>query len=504
MTPSDTQALLELLDRWRSPRVVVVGDFMLDRQSFGNAERLSPDAPVPVLRVEREEHAAGGAANVCLDLAALRCEVHAVGLVGDDASGRILRDTLQDKGIDAAGLVAADDRPTTVKQSLIGLAQHRHPQKMFRLDVEDHAGLTPELEARLAEAVESRLDDADALCLEDYGKGVLSVPLCQRLIAAAKKRGVPVLVDPAARDDFSRYRGATCLTPNRTEAERAAGRRAASDVAAIADLGRQLQQSLSLDVLVLTLDRQGAMLFEQAAEPRLVPTRARSVYDVTGAGDAVLAMLAAALGNGASWAQAVTLANLAAGLEVERFGVVPIALDEVLLALLEEEGERAGKLRRPEPLVRELAAHRRAGKTLGFTNGCFDVLHAGHVAYLRAAAAEADLLVVAVNTDDSIRRIKGPDRPLNHQDDRTLVLSELESVDYLVLFDDDTPIDLITAIAPDALIKGADYQKHQVVGHEVVEARGGRVVLVPLVEGRSTTNLIERARHRNTASPSRG
>lgn len=489
--------LIALVDRWRSPRVVVVGDFMLDRQSYGAAERLAPDAPVPVLRVEREEHTPGGAANVSLCLAALRCEVHAVGLIGDDAAGRQLQLSLRDKGVHADGLVAATDRPTTVKQSLVGLAQHRHPQKMFRLDIESHGEPTPDLEKQLAERAEALLEGADALCLEDYGKGVLTEALCRRLIDEAKRRGVPVLVDPAARDDFSRYRGATCLTPNRTEAERASGATVSSEAAAIASLGAALQESLALEVLVLTLDRQGAMLFEGDAPPMVVPTRARSVYDVTGAGDMVLAMLAAAVSNGSTWPQAVALANVAAGLEVERFGVVCIELDEVLLALLEEQGAAAGKVRTTEALLAELAVHRRQGKTIGFTNGCFDVLHAGHVTYLRAAATEADLLVVAVNTDDSIRRIKGPDRPLNHQDDRLLVLSELESVDYLVLFDSDTPIELITALEPDVLIKGADYQKHEVVGHDVVEARGGRVALIPLVEGRSTTNLIQRARGGN-------
>ena len=494
MTAADTRALLDLLDAWRSPTVLVVGDFMLDRQTFGNAERLSPDAPVPVLRVEREEHHPGGAANVCLQLAALRCDVHGVGLVGDDPNGAVLRDALRQSGVHAEGLVSDPDRLTTVKQSLVGLAQHRHPQKMFRLDVETPRELPPPIEARLFDAVAAMLPRTDVLCLEDYGKGVLSVGMCRRLIDAARERGVAVLIDPAARADFSRYAGATCLTPNRTEAELATGHRASDDPTAWRTLGRQLQQELRLDTLVLTLDKQGAMLFEGDTEPRLVPTRARSVYDVTGAGDAVLAMLAAAIGNGAPWPEAVALANAAAGLEVERFGVVPVGLDEVLLELLQQQGGEVGKLRDADALTRELAAYRRQGRSIGFTNGCFDVLHAGHVAYLRAAAQEADLLVVAVNTDASIRRLKGPDRPLNHQDDRLLVLSELESIDYLVLFDDDTPLDLIRAIEPDALMKGADYQKHEVVGADVVEASGGRVVLVPLVEGRSTTNLIARAR----------
>ncbi|MEX0744640.1 MAG: D-glycero-beta-D-manno-heptose 1-phosphate adenylyltransferase [Phycisphaeraceae bacterium] len=487
--------LIRLLDRWQPKRIVVAGDFMLDRYAYGNAERLSPDAPVPVLSVVREEHKAGGAANVCLDLRALRCDARPLGVVGEDDDGERLRQALADVGCDTRGLLAVAGRPTTVKHSFVGLAQHRHPQKMFRVDHEDKNPLPePAAKALLARA-EAMLEDVDVLCLEDYHKGVLSHTVCQGLIAMAKQRGIAVLVDPAAMDDYSRYRGATCVTPNRTEAERACGRRdVGDDRADLVGMAEAIKKQCELDAVVLTLDKQGALLLEPGAEPTMVPTVARQVYDVTGAGDMVLAMLAAARANGANWRQAVELANTAAGLEVEKFGVVPIALEEILLSLLQRDHANSGKLRRIEHLLPELAAHRKQGRRIAFTNGCFDILHAGHVQFLREARRAGDLLVVGVNTDASIRRLKGPDRPVNQADDRLMVLSELSCVDYVVLFDADTPIELIEGIRPDALVKGADYTREQVVGHEIVERHGGRIVLVPLVEGRSTTNIIDKVR----------
>ncbi|MEM1107656.1 MAG: D-glycero-beta-D-manno-heptose 1-phosphate adenylyltransferase [Planctomycetota bacterium] len=480
--------LINHLDRWQRKRVVVAGDFMLDRYAYGNADRLAPDAPVPVLAVQRTESMPGGAANVCLDLAALRCDVACLGLIGDDEPGQTLSQALQDAGVDTTGLVnsGGGGRPTTVKHNLVGLAQHRHPQKMFRLDTEDKSPVPPEATAALLEQAEAVLDGADVLCLEDYNKGVLSESLCQGLIALAEAKNIPVFVDPAAIDDYSKYRGATCVTPNRTEARLSTG---SDDPHAMA---RQLKADLGLTHVVLTLDKSGALLLDDQDETHTVPTVARSVYDVTGAGDMVLAMLAAARANEVPWVDAVALANVAAGLEVEKSGVVPIPLDEVLLALLTLHHGQLGKVRPPEALFRELEAYRKQGRSIVFTNGCFDILHAGHVAYLRAAAAHGDLLVVGLNSDTSIKRLKGDGRPVNHEADRVMVLSELQSIDYIVVFDEDTPLHLIETIKPDVLAKGADYTRETVVGHEVVEANGGRVELIDLVEGRSTTNIIRK------------
>jgi len=489
-----TGALITLLDRWARKRVVVVGDYMLDRQVYGDASRLSPDAPVPVLAVERETAAAGGAANVALDCVALGCAVSCVGVVGPDASAGRLRGALEAGGCEVDGLVVDPDRPTTVKHNFVGLAQHRHPQKMFRVDEESRQPVPEAVAERILAAAETALEAADVLCLEDYGKGVLAEPVCRGLVAAARRHGVEVLVDPAAIESFEKYRGASCLTPNRTELERVLGRRLPEAPEGIAPEAEALRERLELAALVVTLDRDGALLLEGGQPARLVPTEARAVYDVTGAGDMVLAMIAGARANGAAWPAAVALANVAAGLEIERFGVVPVARGEVLLALLRRHHEGVGKWRALADLLPELAAYRQEGKRVAFTNGCFDILHAGHVAFLRAARQAGDLLVVGLNSDMSIRRLKGQDRPVNTEADRVAVLSELESVDYILTFDADTPIELIEAIRPDVLVKGADYTREEVVGAEVVEASGGRVHLVELVEGRSTTNLIRKMR----------
>ena len=514
MSDGDASSLIRLLDAWQPRRVVVAGDFMLDRLCYGNADRLSPDAPVPVLSIVREEEKPGGAANVCLDLLALRCEAIPLGVIGDDGWGRMLRDRLTAAGCGGGGLIVSDDgRPTTVKHNFIGLAQHRHPQKMFRVDAESRHPLSDDTTRRLLDAAEPLIASADVLCLEDYNKGVLTPRVCRELIRMARERGVPVLVDPAAVDDYGKYRGSTCITPNRTEAQLATGMTLGDgqrDAAAIEPVARQLLDTLELEAVVLTLDRQGALLTRRDEPSELVPTVARQVYDVTGAGDMVLATLAAALPNAATWPEAVRLANVAAGLEVERFGVVPIAFEELLLAVLRLEHASLGKLRRLDALIRELAAHRccsldgsQGPPRIVFTNGCFDILHAGHVSYLREARRRGDLLVVGLNSDDSIRRLKGDDRPVNTLDDRVLVLSELASIDYIVPFDEDTPRRLIEAIRPDVLAKGADYQKDQVVGGEFVESYGGRVELIDLVEGRSTSNLIRRMRGAGGAEAAR-
>ncbi len=485
--------LIHLLDNWRTRRITVVGDFMADRYVYGDAQRLSPDAPVPVLAAQRQELKPGGAANVALALRALRCEVDCLGVVGKDLMADALRSSLEDAGCNASGLLADPQRPTTVKHNFIGLAQHRHPQKMFRVDEESRAPIPKTVTDRLLKLAERKLKKSDVLCLEDYGKGVLTEAMCQGLIKLAKRMGVPVLVDPAAIEDYSKYRGATCITPNRFEAALATDQDATNaDDATLIGLGKKLIRDLRLDTLVLTLDRQGLLLMRKGTKPQFVPTRAREVYDVTGAGDTVLAMLAGALANDTGWERATQLANVAAGLEVERFGAVPVDLDEILLDVLESNHGAHGKLRTLDELATELAAHKRQGKTVAFTNGCFDILHAGHVSYLRAAASQGDLLVVALNSDKSIRKLKGKDRPVNHEADRVMVLSALESVDYVVVFSQDTPKTLLRKLKPDVLVKGDEYAHDQVIGHEIVESYGGTIARVPMVKGKSTTNIIRK------------
>jgi len=472
---------------------------MLDQLQYGDADRLSADAPVPVLHIKRTEDRPGGAANVCLDLVAMRGSVRGLGVTGRDPEGDLLRVALQAEHVDAAGLMADPARPTTVKRSLIGLAQSRHPQKMFRVDFESRDPLPEAIAGRLIEAFKAALDGgrgADVVCIEDYGKGVCSEEVCQAVITLAKAAGVPVFVDPARIADYSKYRGATAITPNRTEAELATGMATDGEAAVDhnAQLARALMGQLDVEAVVLTLDRHGALLLERSGKPVSIPTVAREVYDVTGAGDMMLAALAAARANGIGWEDSVRFANAAAGLEVEVFGVVPIPLERIHHELMERASRVDGKLRTLEQVLVQIAAQRRQGRKVVFTNGCFDILHSGHVSLLMKAAEQGDFLVVGLNDDASVKRLKGEARPVNNQEDRAKVLSALGCMGAVVLFGEDTPVRLIEAIKPDVLVKGADYRKDQVVGGAFVESYGGKIVLIDLVQGKSTTGTIAKMR----------
>jgi D-beta-D-heptose 7-phosphate kinase/D-beta-D-heptose 1-phosphate adenosyltransferase len=483
--------LIEFVEHLPRKRIVLVGDLMVDRTLYGNAERLSPEAPVPVLHFRHERNAVGGAGNVAANLSVLGCDVRVVGVTGDDEAGRQVRKLLGEYECDTSLIVAEPGRPTISKVRLVGLAQHRHPQQMLRLDYEDTSALDAPVAARVIDRIAQALEGADALCIEDYNKGLLTPEVCQRIIELARARQVPVFVDPAAIEDYSKYAGATTITPNATETTKATGM-PVNNAEQYRAAAERLLVDLDLEAAVLTLDKSGAYLATRDGERRWLKTKERKVYDVTGAGDMVLAMLAVAKTGGASWAESVALANVAGGLEVERFGVVPITRQEIIQELLTEAHEHIGKQRELEALVNELAYHRACGKKIVFTNGCFDLIHLGHVKYFRYAKAQGDLLVVAINTDESIRRLKGDKRPIINEDDRINVLEELESIDYLLRFDDDTPLSLIEQIKPDVLVKGADYKKEQVVGWDFVERNGGRVALAPLIEGRSTSAVINR------------
>ena len=483
--------LIEFVEQLPHKRIVVIGDLMVDRTIYGNAERLSPEAPVPILHFSHERSAVGGAGNVAANLSVLGCDVRVIGVTGQDEAGAQVRKLLGDYECETDWILEESARPTISKVRLVGLAQHRHPQQMLRLDYEDASAINPNLAARVIDRVIAALEGADALCIEDYNKGLLTDEVCQHIIQLAKARLIPVFVDPAAITDYSKYKGATTITPNSTETTKATGL-PVTNLTEYKIAAERLLHDLDLEAAVLTLDKNGAYLATREGERRWLKTKERKVYDVTGAGDMVLAMLAVAKTGGATWAESVTLANVAGGLEVERFGVVPITRQEIIQELLTEAHEHVGKQRTLEQLLNELAYHRACGKKIVFTNGCFDLIHLGHVKYFRYAKAQGDLLVVAINTDQSIRRLKGDKRPIINEDDRINVLEELESIDYLVRFDDDTPLSLIEQIKPDVLVKGADYQKEQVVGWETVEQNGGRVALAPLIEGRSTSSVIQR------------
>jgi D-beta-D-heptose 7-phosphate kinase/D-beta-D-heptose 1-phosphate adenosyltransferase len=497
-------ALIQKLASYRPFTAIVVGDFMLDQSVYGAAERLSPDAPVPVLTATRVEDSPGGAAHVSRCLREIKAEVRCFGVVGDDAEGRSLRAALGAAGCGTGGLLADPSRPTTIKRSLIGLAQGRHPQKMLRMDIESREPLGADLARKLLRRILAALDGADVVCLEDYNKGVCGGDLCRGLVEACRARGCPVLVDPAAIADYAKYRGATAITPNRTEAELATGLRTPADPEEIrgAGIARKLLDDLDLEAVVLTLDRHGALLEVRGGEPVLVPTVARAVYDVTGAGDMVLAALAGARANGFGWLDAVHFANAAAGLEVEVFGAQPIPFPRIQREMLARSRRLAGKVRSAEELAVELAVHRAAGHRVVFTNGCFDVLHAGHVAYLGEARRLGDVLVVAINTDEGVRRLKGPGRPVFRESDRAYLLAALECVDYVTSFAEATPHEILARVRPDVLVKGGDYAPEAVLGREVVDVYGGEVRVLSHRAGLSSTEVTRRLAAAGAMAPS--
>lgn len=481
--------LIEVVEGFGSGRIALVGDFMLDRYLYGDSDRISPEAPVPVLRVVERQARPGGAGSVALSMRALGGEVSCIGIIGQDVAGEELMGQLSAAGAETSTLTRLRGRPTTLKQRLVGLAQHRHRQQMLRLDEESGEPLAQSVLATVRGSLRSVLPRCRAVALADYDKGVLTDTTAPQLIADGRGAGVPVIVDPARIADYRRYRGASVVTPNRFEAAMASGIEIA-DEDSLTRCAQRLLLATEAEAVVITLDREGAYLARRGQGGVRIPTRQRSVYDVTGAGDAVLAMLAVAVAEGCEMPEAVALANVAGGLEVERFGVVPISRDEVVDELRRVIGLRGGKVIQRERLAEEVARRRRRGEAVVFTNGCFDLLHMGHVRYLQQAREQGACLIVAINSDDSVRRVKGSSRPVIGQDERAEMLGALECVDYVTVFDEDTPMPLLELLRPDVLVKGGTTAV--IVGKEFVEGYGGKVMNVGLVEGLSTTEIINK------------
>ena len=470
----------------RNPiRVVIVGDVMCDTYLSGHVSRISPEAPVPVFESTEKRHVLGGAANVAANLRALGCEVHLAGVVGDDVTGRYVREQLRAQGI-ANDLLAQDaGRPTTEKTRLIA----RH-QQLVRLDHESRLPLPAGLVAQILVGSESILAEVDGLICSDYNKGVCTPDLLVPLFAKAKAANVPIFVDPKARD-FARYRGATVLTPNLAEVRHATGE-PVEDETSLTTAAESLLRQSAAQALLVTRGAAGMSLFHHTEGPQHLPAHTRDVYDVTGAGDTVIAAFAAAAIGGLSYAEAARLANVAAGIVVGKAGTAVVHREELEAHFLARDAPWQSKLRTCGELSRSLQQHRRRGERIVFTNGCFDLLHGGHVHYLQQARTLGDCLVVALNDDASVRLLKGDDRPLRPQDERARVLAALACVDYVVLFGEATPLALIKSLKPDVLVKGGDYTLETVVGREEVEASGGSVHLIPYIEGVSTTELVAR------------
>ncbi len=486
--------LIDLVHRLGEPRVLVIGDLMLDRYIWGNAGRISQEAPVILLHADQREERLGGASSVATMLRALGAKVALAGVVGADSDGGRVRQMLTELGIEQDAVLADAGRPTTVKERYIGRAQQKHPQQILRVDYERRDPVNAYVEQELAQRIASELRRADVVLISDYDKGVCTPGLLAAVVAGTRECGKRTLADPIRGGDYSKYRGCSAITPNRLEASLATGGEIPSPVAALA-AAEQLRNTLNLEAAIITLDRDGMAVVASDGVRGVFPTRPRQVYDITGAGDMVLSVLGVVLASGAGYEAAIRLANVAGGLEVEKIGVATVTRDEILRDLLHDtRGGSAKKILALDELMRELIERRRAGQRVAFTNGCFDVLHAGHVQYLHEARSQADMLVVGLNSDAGVRGLKGSDRPLNTQAARAVVLAGLEAVDYVTIFEEATPIEVIRAVRPDVLVKGADYRKDEVVGAEFIESYGGRVHLAELRKGFSTTTLLQRMR----------
>lgn len=476
---------LQIVSGFGKSRVLVLGDVMLDRFVYGKTERISPEAPVPVLLQSHETVMPGGAANVARNIASLGGKATLIGAVGEDAAASALGDALEQLDIRAA-LVVTPDRPTSVKTRFV--ADH---QQIVRVDQEIKGDLGAH-GAVILERLAALLADCDVLVLSDYAKGVLSDHVVRQAIALARAAGTPVVVDPKSTN-IARYDGATLVTPNLGEASAATGVTGADDTAVQTMAEGLLAAAPLLSSVIITRSADGMSLAERGKPVHHLPVAAREVFDVSGAGDTVVATLSLALAVGAALVDAAELANLAAGIVVGKLGTAEVWTDELAEAVQQERLHNViGKVATEHEALEMVRRWKKQGLKVGFTNGCFDLIHPGHISLLQQARSQCDRLVVGLNTDASVKRLKGPSRPLQDEQARAIVLGALSMVDQVVLFGQDTPAELIEKVRPDVLIKGADYTVAQVVGAEFVQSYGGRVYLAHLAEGQSTTNIVSR------------
>jgi len=477
--------LAAAVDRLKDVSLLCVGDLMLDCFVYGHVDRISPEAPIPVLRIEREVSMLGGAGNVVRNIVGLGARAEFASVVGSDPPGREVTGLVGELDRVEPHLLVERQRQTTMKRRFVAGSQ-----QLLRADLETVAPISEATVDDILRVVEAAMADCGALVLSDYAKGVLTPRCIQGMIAAARRAGKPVIVDPKGAD-FSRYRGATLLTPNRREMAEATQMPVDND-AGVEAAARHLIDTCGVDGVLCTRGAEGMSLIEAKGAVHHLPAAAREVFDVSGAGDTVVATLAAGIAAGLSWADAAELANVAAGIVVGKVGTAVAFSADLVRALQNEMPDGSDKVATVEQAVDAVARWRRQGYRIGFTNGCFDLLHPGHVSLMAQAKAACDRLVVGLNSDASVRRLKGKDRPVQVEAARAAVLASLSTVDLVVVFGEDTPIELIRALKPEVLVKGADYRMEQVVGADLVHRWGGRVLLAELSPGHSTTATIRK------------
>lgn len=481
----NSQSVIELLtEKITHLRIAVIGDVMLDRYAYGEVRRISPEAPVPVTRVKRLTSVLGGAGNVAANLAGLGVQVYVAGMTGEDDHRRVLEKKLRELGVDYSGLIASPKRSTITKMRIIGARQ-----QMLRLDFEEPGDLLPDEEQALLQWLRKHLDEGlDGIVLSDYAKGTCSDRFCQMVITQARAAHVPVLVDPKG-PDWAKYRGCDLITPNVKEMCEAAGKVVPNVTPALVELAQQARETFDIRYVVVTRSEKGVTLVGKDDVITKAAT-AQEVFDVSGAGDTVASVLLAAISGKLSLADALELSNKAAGIVVSKVGTYPVHKEELLREILADSQPESFDYRPMtwDEMARLTRTWQQAGETVVFTNGCFDILHAGHVQYLQQAAQLGNHLIIGVNTDDSVRRLKGQTRPFNHETDRARLLASLRDVDAVALFGEDTPTELIKKIRPDILVKGGDYKKEEVAGREYART----VEILPFKEGYSTTGLVEK------------
>ncbi|TVQ83141.1 MAG: D-glycero-beta-D-manno-heptose-7-phosphate kinase [Micavibrio sp.] len=463
---------------FQDAHVLCIGDIMLDHFVYGGVSRISPEAPIPVLKLERENYMPGGVGNVAANLATLGAQCSVAALVGQDDAAEQIRTLMRERKIEISGLVPDAGRPTSVKTRYLSGGQ-----QLLRTDRESAAAVDTPVRDALFEVIDAQIMQADVVVLSDYGKGVIDAALCRYVMSKGKR----VIVDPKGRD-YTRYGGAYLVTPNRAELAEAADMPTGSDEE-VAVAARTVIEMCGIENILATRSQDGMTIISGRDTPVHIRTDVREVYDVSGAGDTVVAVMAAMLAAGASLEEAAQAANIAGGIVVGKIGTATVTVADMQKQMLDSKIHGAAT---KEEAVEQAERWRRKGLKIGFTNGCFDLLHPGHISLLKQARARCDRLIVGLNTDASVRRLKGETRPVQNEIARTTVLQALAAVDMVVLFDEDTPEQLIRDVSPDLLVKGADYKIDEVVGAKYVMSYGGEVYLAELEDGQSTTGMIGR------------
>ena len=464
----------------KKPNILVIGDLMIDHYLWGSCDRISPEAPVQVVNVKKESSVLGGAGNVINNLVALGSVVDVISVIGNDSVANELKSLLEKIDVPTSNLVVENNRKTSKKSRLIA-----SQQQVLRYDMESIDDINENSHKQIIQTLEKNIDKYSSIILSDYGKGVLTTNLTKEIIKIANKNSIKVLVDPKGKD-YSKYKGSYTLTPNKKEAMEATNIDI-KDESSLIEALKSLKTQCDLEVSLITLSEQGIAIFDD--ELTIKPTVAREVYDVTGAGDTVIASIAFALGNNLDIKDAIYFANLAAGVVVGKIGSATTTLDEIYEYEYSLHKSNSTSHIKTFDEIKTLSSKlHNQGKKIVFTNGCFDILHVGHVKYLEVAKSYGDVLILGLNADSSVRKLKGPTRPINTQDDRAYILASLESVDYVVIFEEETPYELIKLIKPHVLVKGGDYEGKEVVGQDIAD----ELKLVQFVDGKSTTNTIKR------------